>query len=344
MTKNKVLQILLSHPNQTLSGQDIADQLQLSRNAVWKAIKSLQEEGYGIESQPSKGYQLTHLTSQLDPFLIKNFLEDDWKDLEIDQHQSVSSTNDLARLAIEEDPSHRYLILASHQEQGRGRRGRSFDSQLDQGLYMSLAFKPSIQDFKDIPLYTLLTAVALVESLQPYLDHRLAIKWVNDIFYRSRKVIGILSEMVTHIEDQHIPHVVIGIGLNLAGSFDHASEEVQAIAGTLFGSNLPADFNLNRWLADFLNRFARYDQQFEEKEFLDHYRDYMLGINQEISFLLNDIPMTARLLGINQDGHLLVEDDHGHTRTLYGQDIHFSSRQFIDQIDEADSSFHSSNQ
>ena len=55
-TSEKVLQLLLKK-QAFLSGQELADELNVSRTAVWKAIQSLQEEGYQIESKPRIGYR-----------------------------------------------------------------------------------------------------------------------------------------------------------------------------------------------------------------------------------------------------------------------------------------------
>jgi len=54
--KKRILEQLESHRGETLSGQQLADSLSVSRNSVWKAIKALQGEGYSIEASTNKGY------------------------------------------------------------------------------------------------------------------------------------------------------------------------------------------------------------------------------------------------------------------------------------------------
>ena len=57
-TKLTLLEVLNENTNTYLSGQQLADRLGLSRNAVWKAMKKLQDQGYVIESKVGTGYRL----------------------------------------------------------------------------------------------------------------------------------------------------------------------------------------------------------------------------------------------------------------------------------------------
>ena len=57
-TKLTLLEVLNQNTNTYLSGQQLADQLGVSRNAVWKAMKKLQEQGFVIESKAGTGYRL----------------------------------------------------------------------------------------------------------------------------------------------------------------------------------------------------------------------------------------------------------------------------------------------
>lgn len=58
-TKQDVLRLLYGTTNKPLSGQEIAEELNLSRTAVWKAIQQLKKDGYEITSSTKVGYQLS---------------------------------------------------------------------------------------------------------------------------------------------------------------------------------------------------------------------------------------------------------------------------------------------
>lgn len=329
-TKEKVLKMLLDHKNTTLSGTAMAKEIGVSRNTVWKVIQDLQAYGYTIDSIPSKGYQLIEYTDQVDPFLIEYLLAD-FSKFKVSYYPEVSSTNDLARQDLLDFPDQDTLVIASEQSSGRGRRGRAFYSGLSHGLYMSLGIRPNTNDLKEIPIYTLLTAVACLQAFKPYIEDSLQVKWVNDLFYQGRKVAGILSEMVTHLENYDVPSIVIGIGINLAGQFSKAQQEIQDVAGTIFGEEIPEDFNVNELIVRFLKYFNSYQNQLPQKDFLEIYKEQLLGLNQEINYQIGQEIHTGIIRGINDEGHLLIEDDDYQIKALYGQEIHFSSSQFLDK-------------
>ena len=59
-TREKLITLLSNHSTAFVSGQWLSDQLMVSRTAVWKQIKQLEEDGYQFESIPNKGYRLIH--------------------------------------------------------------------------------------------------------------------------------------------------------------------------------------------------------------------------------------------------------------------------------------------
>lgn len=253
------------------------------------------------------------------------------EELNIELLETVTSTNDVAKKSLTKHPNQLTIVASNKQTAGRGRSGKSFYSELDHGLYFTLAFQPKNQQIEDIPLYTILAATVLVEVLEKYVDESLAIKWVNDIFYQGRKISGILSEMVTNPATLSSPGVVVGIGVNFAGDFSKTENEVQSVAGTLFGKDVPTFFNQNDFLSDYLNQFLTYHRQFEKKAFMPFYEEHLLGIGQEVYYSVNEEKRHGVIQGINEQGHLLVRKQDQSIETLYGQAVHFSSAQFIEK-------------
>ena len=268
--KDRVLSHLLNHPGEVFSGQIIADQLEVSRNAVWKAINELRSEGYDIESIHQKGYQLKQASTQLDDAQIKLDLPETWNHLTVEIFDEVTSTNDLAKQFITDKTNDSALFVSTKQTKGRGRQGRPFYSELDLGLYFSLVVQPKNIAPYEIPMYTIAAATALMQAMEDVFDIEPRIKWVNDLFYRGRKISGILSEATTNLEDGAISSVVIGIGTNIAGSFEQTDADVSNVAGTIF-DEIPADLNLNKYLNRFLHHFATYHEDLSSKSFLPIY-------------------------------------------------------------------------
>ena len=251
-----------------------------------------------------------------------------WQDLKIESYPELSSTNEHAKKQLRKNKDQEILILTDKQTAGRGRNGRSFYSKLDHGLYFSIGIKVKEMDPKDLTLYTIAAATAMAQTIEKELGLRLQIKWVNDLFYQGRKIAGILTESIIHGKTNQINSLVIGIGLNLAGTFSEADELTQATAGTLF-EELPVDFDLESFILLFLIYFGSYHEKIQAREFIPLYEERLLGVDKAIYYFKKEKKYHAWIKGINNDGHLLVENKQGKLETLFANEIHFSSRQFI---------------
>ena len=229
MLRDDVLRALEENRDTAVSGQALADRFGVSRNAVWKVINQLREDGHEILSDGNKGYRLDYASDVLSEAGIRVFLPKR-EDLKIAVYPTIDSTNNEAKRRLGAGDGGDLLIVADAQTAGRGRMGHTFYSPEGSGIYMTLSI-----DLAN-PLYqperiTLAAAVAVVRALHPYLNEELRLKWVNDIFYREKKVCGILSEGVTDLETGLIQHAIVGIGINVRPA--EFPEELRDIAGTL---------------------------------------------------------------------------------------------------------------
>ncbi|MFI3170602.1 MAG: biotin--[acetyl-CoA-carboxylase] ligase [Faecalibacterium sp.] len=224
-TKQSLLQALQQGEGAFCSGQALADTLGVSRAAVHKAAAVLQAQGWQIEAISRKGYRLM---GQCDVFCAEGLGEYPYPTHIFD---NLPSTNKHAKqLAIEGAP-HGTLVLAAAQTAGRGRLGRGFYSPANSGIYMTLLLRPALQAVDALPLTTA-AAVAVCRAVEEKCGISLAIKWVNDLYYKDKKVCGILSEAATDFETGTIDWVAVGIGLNLTTTaFD---ETLAPIATSLY--------------------------------------------------------------------------------------------------------------
>ncbi|HLM01227.1 MAG TPA: biotin--[acetyl-CoA-carboxylase] ligase [Pyrinomonadaceae bacterium] len=127
----------------------------------------------------------------------------------------IGSTNtealNQARLGADEG----LCVVARKQSAGRGRQGRVWISEADAGLYFSIVLRPAKIETRFLPLITLMTAVAVHDTLEEAFDLECDIKWANDIHVRDKKICGILAEAA---ETTKGLAVVVGIGINLKSS------------------------------------------------------------------------------------------------------------------------------
>ncbi|WP_300819230.1 biotin operon repressor, partial [uncultured Oscillibacter sp.] len=119
-----------------VSGQQLCDRLGVSRTAVWKVINQLKEEGYRIESVPSRGYLLVE--SPADAYSeseIASRLHTKWAGQRLIFFESTGSTNPDAKRFAEEGAPHGTTVAADRQTAGRGRKGRVWESPAGKSIY-----------------------------------------------------------------------------------------------------------------------------------------------------------------------------------------------------------------
>lgn len=134
-TKEKLLALFESSREVYLSGEDIAQKLSISRTAVWKAVKALQNEGYTIDAVTNKGYCLSNHTDILSAQGIRKYLSSEIQNMEICVMDIVESTIAVVRDRANMGKPEGNIILANEQTAGRGRLGRSFFSQRYRYIY-----------------------------------------------------------------------------------------------------------------------------------------------------------------------------------------------------------------
>ncbi|MBQ1467799.1 MAG: biotin--[Solobacterium sp.] len=210
---------------------------------------------------------------------------------------SIDSTNNFGRDLLAQGAAIPAVVLAEEQTAGRGRRGHSFFSP-DSGFYYTYIYRPGDAE-KAIRYATICTAVAAAEAIDQWCGIKVSIKWVNDLFYRKRKIAGILCEAPRR-PDGELSGIVIGIGINcFAQEFP---EELREIAGTLEledgDRSVLAGILTNR-LAYWLNHIG--------DELLESYRRYSLILGKQVSFQRDDQVYTGIAAEINAEGNLIVE-------------------------------------
>lgn len=124
---------------------------------------------------------------------------------------SIGSTNDEALRQAKLGAPEGLCVVAQQQTQGRGRHGRAWHSPAGSGLYFSIILRPKIE-IRFLPLITLMTGIAVHDTLEKVFELDCDIKWANDVHVRDKKICGILAE--TCESDSGLA-VVVGIGINL---------------------------------------------------------------------------------------------------------------------------------
>lgn len=316
--KDKIIELLDFNRGAYLSGEEIAAMLNVTRASVWKAVKSLQKEGYEISAVTNKGYCLSEYTDILSLPGISKYLSTEAGELCIEVHKKVDSTNTMMRQRAVSGSAEGCVIIAGEQTNGRGRFGRSFYSPSDTGIYMSLLLRPTLTTDNSV-LITTSAAVAVCEAIEKILSKTPQIKWVNDIYIDGKKVCGILTEASLGLESGMLEYVVLGIGVNVYRPDNGFPDEIKHIAGTIFETR-QSDMR-NRLAAEILNRFVNYYHVLDQKDFIDEYRRRSLVIGRNIMVLLQNSFIPATALDIDDNCRLKVRYADGREEYLYSGEI-----------------------
>lgn len=329
--KDQVLLLLENHRGDFFSGQDIAEQLSVTRAGVWKAVKALQKEGYAIEAVNNKGYTLQKAPDVLSAAFIEENLKKAGISLVIQVEKKVDSTNNVLKQYAAEGEKRDMVLLAEEQSAGRGRRGRSFYSPEETGIYMSLLLHPDVGP-EEGTMLTTLTAAAAAKAIEKIAGEPVQIKWVNDVWMRGRKISGILTEGSASLEEGKLEYVIVGIGINIYEPEGGFPEEIKDVAGAVFATDIQKENLRNCLAAEFLINFMDYYKTFPSKDYLEEYRKRSFAIGKRVRIITpGGTPKEeqetgadreyAQVLGIDDACHLKVQYDDGTIEFLSSGEI-----------------------
>ena len=163
--KDAVAACLTEASGQYLSGETLAQKLGVSRNAVWKAVRLLQDEGFPIEAKKKTGYRLAQGVDLLTEESVRPYLHSRILGHPLYVYSELGSTNNTCKTLVRDHARHGTVVAANCQTAGKGRRGRTWESPADQNIYMSLLLRPEIAPVK-APMLTLVMAYAAAMALR----------------------------------------------------------------------------------------------------------------------------------------------------------------------------------
>ena len=205
-----MLTFLQTHNTEYLSGQDLSDVLRISRVAIWKHIKKIQELGYTVESKQKLGYKLISNSELLLPWEITSGLKTEVIGQQAYYFDSIESTQIQALKMINDENKNGAIIVAAEQTGGKGRIGRKWISPKG-GLWFSIILYPKF-DISITTLFPIASSLALSKSIEQVFKISPELKWPNDLTIKSKKIAGMLVDV--SLESNKIEKLVLGVGIN----------------------------------------------------------------------------------------------------------------------------------
>jgi len=322
----KVLKFLQTHNTEYLSGQDLSDVLRISRVAVWKHIKKIQELGYNVESKQKLGYKLISNSELLLPWEITTNLKTKIIGQQAYYFDSIDSTQNQA-LKMADDPANNgAIIVAAKQTGGRGRSGRKWESPKG-GIWISIILMPKF-DISITTLFPIASALALSIAIEKIFSIKPELKWPNDITIKGKKVAGMLVDV--SLESNKIENLVLGVGIN----FDVDVKQIEkSLKGTpnFYGvaslTNEKQKVRPVELVQTFLLELEKIYKLLnakQTKKIIAEWTARSSTIGKNVELETTDGKIKGKAIKIDEDGALIVSENNKIQKVIAGDIIHLS--------------------
>ena len=312
---------LMQNMTIAVSGEKLARDLEVSHSTLVRWVEKLRAAGVEIRGELFTGYRLTRLPDILLPQLIRPRLRTQALGKSIFHFFSVDSTNAFAsRLLLHgRGAANGTVVIAESQTSGKGRRGRSWYSEQENGLYFSMVLRPRVPP-GFAPLFTLGTAVALHNSIETITGLSVDIKWPNDLLLQDKKFCGILAEMQAEFDRVH--SLIIGVGININHVEFPEDIAENATSLRLVSGRIHSRIEI---LVEFLEEFEVLLSEFEKSgpasiiEAWTKHSSFAVGRRLQINDGFHVIDGITR--GLNPFGALRLETADGKIEEVYSGDV-----------------------
>lgn len=301
---------------QVHSGEQLGEQLGMTRSAINKHIKTLRSWGLNIETIAGKGYKLPYQINLLSEEVIKKQIDS----VNIIVEPVIDSTNQYMLERIAELKSGD-TCLAEYQSAGRGRRGRQWISPFGCNLYLSMYWKLEQGPAAAVGL-SLVVGIVIAEVLNRISQEKVKVKWPNDLYMNDKKLAGILVELTGKTGDA--AHIIIGVGINI-GMNNNNIESSKSI--TQEWSSLRDEvenIERNELSANIIKSLRESLVIFEHeglKPFLERWFKLDNFLNRPVKLLIGNDIITGIERGVNDQGALLLQKDNGEIIPYIGGEI-----------------------
>src|SRR5277367_695071 len=319
-TDAKILSALRENAD-GVSGAELAEQLKISRAAIWSRIEELRKLDYDIEASPHFGYRLV---SSPDPLHADDLLARLGKTKiigrDIRVFEQTTSTNDVIEKLARDGVKEGVVVFAESQTRGRGRLGRKWISPAHKGLWFSILLRPDLRPQETTQL-TVASATALRRAIESETGLKSEIKWPNDILIRDKKVAGILTELSAELDK--VRHAILGIGIDVnldAGEFPADLKKNATSLKVETGETISRAELATAILRELDFEYARICAG-RFPEVADEWEVHCTTIGKNVTVQIGGRKIRGRAESLDDDGALLLRTEHGRLETIFGGDV-----------------------
>jgi BirA family biotin operon repressor/biotin-[acetyl-CoA-carboxylase] ligase len=319
-TDAKIISALRANPD-GVSGAQLAEQLAISRAAVWSRIEELRQVGFDIEAGPHLGYRLVdEPDALLADDLSARLGETKVVGRDIRVFEETTSTNDVIEKLARDGVKEGAVVFAESQTKGRGRLGRKWMSPTRKGLWFSVLLRPDLRPQETTQL-TVASATALRRAIKTVTGLSAEIKWPNDLLIGGKKVVGILTELSAELD--RVRHVILGIGVDVNQKANEFPVELRKIATSLkieSGGEISRAELATEILRELDRDYARIGSG-KFPQVADEWEAGCATIGKQVSVQMGVRKVRGCAEALDDDGALLVRTEHGHLERIIGGNV-----------------------
>ena len=322
----RVLNFLQTHNTEYLSGQDLSDVLKISRVAVWKHIKKIQELGYTIESKQKLGYRLTSDSEKLLPWEITKGLQTKVIGQKIYYYDSLESTQTQALKFSKDNTQDGSVVIAAKQTLGRGRTGRKWISPKG-GIWISVILHPKF-DISITTLFPIAASLALSYAIENIFKISPELKWPNDVTVKGKKVAGMLVD--ASLESNKIESLVLGVGINFnvdSKQIEKMLKDTPNFYGVHSLTDEKKDNKAIKLVQEFLIQLEKIYELLNKKQtkkIISDWTKRASTVGKIVELETSNGKVKGKAIKIDHDGALIVSKDSKLERVIAGDITHIS--------------------
>lgn len=235
--------------------------------------------------------------------------------------ETESTNNYLKKLVREQHPPEGSMVITNFQSQGRGQQGNAWFSPKGKNLLFSFVIYPKKLPAKEQFIISRMISIAIKSALDQFVDC-VRIKWPNDMYWRDKKIAGILIE--NNIQDGMIESSIIGVGLNLNQDVFPMELPNPVSLKQITGMDYEPDYLLDIVFREFFVLYREFQKgkisEIEDEYMLDLYR-----VNDYYWFEDARGKFQAKIEDVKPSGHLALRTlDEDETRVYAFKEVHFA--------------------
>ncbi len=314
----KVLDKIRRQSRNPIDRAKLAKDLKISEDELNAGLDILKSWGYSMKINPGGQVVYESAPDRLITPEITNKLKTKIIGHEVHAYKTVQSTNTVAHQLAASGAPEGTLVVAESQTKGRGRLGRMWHSPENCGIYFSLILRPKIHPTR-APGISLISAIAVAETIAGCNDFKIGIKWPNDVLLSGRKVAGILTELSAELD--RVNFIVVGIGINVNHKRADFPAELKETATSI---RIDGKTKIKR--VDFLQKLLyNFEKEYIifKKSGLEKSRKKILKYS---SLLYTDVDLrmgrktiSGKVIDIDKLGQLVIETSEGIMRFNAGE-------------------------